>query len=94
MELSSEVEADLAKPTKKTGKSHYANDFFPLELHLLSSTYTELIFEYLTVTQQKWSYLIPNFPPWFSRNKMPLVYPRTQQNFTSGHTKNTIPNIL
>ena len=51
MELSSEVEADLAKPTKKkTGKSHYANDFFPLELHLLSSTYTELIFEYLTVT--------------------------------------------
>ena len=52
MELSSEVEADLAKPTKKkTGKSHgKANDFFPLELHLLSSTYTELIFEYLTVT--------------------------------------------
>lgn len=52
MELSSEVEADLAKPAKKkkTGKSHYANDFFPLELHFLSSTYTELIFKYLTVT--------------------------------------------
>ena len=49
MELSSEVEADLAKPTKKTGKSYYANDFFPLELHFLSSTYTELIFKYLTV---------------------------------------------
>ena len=50
MELSSEVEADLAKPTKKkTGKSHYANDSFTLELHLISFTWTKLIFEYLTV---------------------------------------------
>ena len=32
MELSSEVEADLAKPTKKkTGKTHYAYNFFTLE---------------------------------------------------------------
>ena len=31
MELSSEVEADLAKPTKKTRKSHYAYNFFTLE---------------------------------------------------------------
>ena len=49
MELSSEVEADLAKPTKKTGKSHYANDSFTLELLLISFTWTKLIFEYLTV---------------------------------------------
>ena len=49
MELSSEVEADLAKPTKQTGKSHYANDSFTLELHLISFTWTKLIFEYLTV---------------------------------------------
>ena len=31
MELSSEVEADLAKPTKKTRKSHHAYNFFTLE---------------------------------------------------------------
>ena len=31
MELSSEVEADLAKPAKKTRKSHYAYNFFTLE---------------------------------------------------------------
>ena len=49
MELSSEVEADLAKPTKKTGKSHYANDSFTLELLSISFTWTKLIFEYLTV---------------------------------------------
>ena len=49
MELSSEVEADLAKPTEKTGKSHYANDSFTLELLLISFTWTKLIFEYLTV---------------------------------------------